>query len=440
MKIQAVRGFKDWLPQDFVKYEYLIELAKDILKTYNYKEIKIPILEKTELFVRSIGEFTDIVQKETYTFQDRNKDFLTLRPEATAGICRMIIEKGLFVNPKPLKFFTVGPMFRHERPQKGRLREFFQIDVELFTELNPFLEAEIIFLALEILKAPFSFKNSNSEIYTLELNSLGCPKCRPKYKEELLKFLEKNKENLCETCKSRLKRNPLRILDCKIETCKKIVAKSPIITEYLCEDCKNHFKNLKEIFDFMKIKYIENPRLVRGLDYYVRTIFEIKAKGLGAQDTVAAGGRYDYLLEELGGQHLPAIGFAIGLERWAISIFGDEENKGILNLDNILDRLNPDIFIVLLGKKFLIKGFQLAALLRKEDLRCEVTYEEKSLKSQLKNADKLSAKYSLILGEEEWEKGSVILKNMRKSVQENIDFKNLEDLAKKISKKVKNET
>jgi len=172
----------------------------------------------------------------------------------------------------------------------------------------------------------------------------------------------------------------------------------------------------------------------------VRTIFEIKAKGLGAQDTVAAGGRYDYLLEELGGQHLPAIGFAIGLERWAISIFGDEENKGILDLDNILDRLNPDIFIVLLGKKFLIKGFQLAALLRKEDLRCEVTYEEKSLKSQLKNADKLSAKYSLILGEEEWEKGSVILKNMRKGVQENIDFKNLEDLAKKISKKVKNET
>ncbi|RKX59599.1 MAG: histidine--tRNA ligase, partial [Thermodesulfobacteriota bacterium] len=183
MKIQAVRGFKDWLPEDFVKYEYLIELAKGILKTYNYKEIKIPILEKTELFVRSIGEFTDIVQKETYTFQDRNKDFLTLRPEATAGICRMIIEKGLFVSPKPLKFFTIGPMFRHERPQKGRLREFFQIDVELFTELNPFLEAEIIFLALEILKAPLSFKNPKSEIYTLELNSLGCPKCRPKYKE-----------------------------------------------------------------------------------------------------------------------------------------------------------------------------------------------------------------------------------------------------------------
>jgi len=440
MKIQAVRGFKDWLPEDFVKYEYLIELAKDILKTYNYKEIKIPILEKTELFVRSIGEFTDIVQKETYTFQDRNKDFLTLRPEATAGICRMIIEKGLFVSPKPLKFFTIGPMFRHERPQKGRLREFFQIDVELFTELNPFLEAEIIFLALEILKAPLTFKNSKSEIYTLELNSLGCLKCRPKYKEELLKFLEKNKENLCETCKSRLKRNPLRILDCKIETCKEIIAKSPVITEYLCEDCKKHFKNLKEILDFMKIKYVENPRLVRGLDYYVRTIFEIKAKGLGAQDTVAAGGRYDYLLEELGGQHLPATGFAIGLERWAISIFGDEENKGILDLDNILDRLNPDIFIVLLEKKFLIKGFRLAALLRKENLRCEVTYEEKSLKAQLKNADKLSAKYSLILGEEEWEKRSVILKDMRKGVQKNIDFKNLEDLAKKISEKVKNET
>ena len=438
MKIQAVRGFKDWLPEDFAKYEYLIELAKNILKTYNYKEIKIPILEKTELFVRSIGEFTDIVQKETYTFQDRNKEFLTLRPEATAGICRMIIEKGLFVNPKPLKFFTIGPMFRHERPQKGRLREFYQIDVELFSPLNPHIEAELIFLAMEILKAPFS--SQEKDIYTLELNTLGCPNCRIKYKEDLLKFLEENKENLCETCKERITRNPLRVLDCKNETCKEVVSKSPIITEYLCKECKDHFISLKEVLDFIGIKYIENPRLVRGLDYYVRTIFEIKAKGLGAQDTVAAGGRYDYLLKELGGPELPAIGFAIGLERWAISIFGDEENKGILESKKILEKLNPDLFIILLGKELLNRGFELATLLRKKGIRCEITYEEKSLKAQLKNADKLLAKYSLILGDEELKKKSAILRNMKESIQEEVKFKDWEDLSTKVLKKIKNES
>jgi len=438
MKIQAVRGFKDWLPEDFAKYEYLIKLAKNILKTYNYKEIKIPILEKTELFVRSIGEFTDIVQKETYTFQDRNKEFLTLRPEATAGICRMIIEKGLFVNPKPLKFFTIGPMFRHERPQKGRLREFYQIDVELFSPLNPHIEAELIFLAMEILKAPFS--SQEKDIYTLELNTLGCPNCRIKYKEDLLKFLEENKENLCETCKERITRNPLRVLDCKNETCKEVVSKSPIITEYLCKECKDHFISLKEVLDFIGIKYIENPRLVRGLDYYVRTIFEIKAKGLGAQDTVAAGGRYDYLLKELGGPELPAIGFAIGLERWAISIFGDEENKGILESKKILEKLNPDLFIILLGKELLNRGFELATLLRKKGIRCEITYEEKSLKAQLKNADKLLAKYSLILGDEELKKKSAILRNMKESIQEEVKFKDWEDLSTKVLKKIKNES
>ncbi|MCD6548807.1 MAG: histidine--tRNA ligase [Thermodesulfobacterium sp.] len=438
MKIQAVRGFKDWLPEDFVRYEYLINIARDILKKYNYKEIKIPILEKTDLFVRSIGEFTDIVQKETYTFLDRNKEFLTLRPEATAGICRMVIEKGLFVSPKPLKFFTIGPMFRHERPQKGRLREFFQIDVELFSELNPYIEAEIVFLAMEILKAPIClFKEDLPEIYTLELNSLGCPKCRPKYKEALIKFLKEKKEILCETCKQRIARNPLRVLDCKVETCKEVVSKSPVITEYLCEECKTHFENIKDILKFMGVQYIENPRLVRGLDYYVRTIFEIKAEGLGAQDTVAAGGRYDFLLKELGGQHLPAIGFAIGLERWAISIFGDKENKGILSSEKFLEKLCPDVFIILLGKELLMNGLKLATLLRKKGLRCEVTYEEKSLKAQLKNADKLSAKYSLILGEEEIKKRSAILRDMGKGIQKDINFENWEDLSHKVYKEIK---
>ncbi len=431
MNIQSVRGFKDWLPEDFIKYQYLINLARSILLTYNYKEIKIPILEKTELFVRSIGEFTDIVQKETYTFQDRNKEFVTLRPEATAGICRMIIEKGLFVNPKPLKFFTTGPMFRHERPQKGRLREFYQIDVELFGELNPYLEAETIYLAFEILKAPFNLKNY-SEIYTLEINSLGCLKCRAEYKKELVKFLKENKDKLCHTCQERLEKNPLRVLDCKIKTCNDVIAKTPIITEYLCKECKIHFEKLKEIFNSIGIKYVENPRLVRGLDYYIRTIFEIKAKGLGAQDTVAAGGRYDYLLKELGGDYLPAIGFAIGVERWAISIFGDKKEK-------FLQELFPDIFLIVLEDELLIKGFQIAQFLRKYGLKCEINYEKKSLKAQLRNADKLLAKFVLILGEKEWKEKKALLKDMKKGVQEEIKFENLETLSYKIYNKIKNE-
>ncbi len=441
MKVQAVRGFKDWLPEDFAKYEYLINIAKNILKTYNYKEVKLPILEKTELFVRSIGEFTDIVQKETYTFQNRNKEFLTLRPEATAGICRMLIENGLFVSPKPLKFFTVGPMFRHERPQKGRLREFFQIDVELFSELNPYIEAELILLAMRLLRAPLVFENASSEVlkklYTLELNSLGCPKCRSAYREKLLKFLEENKERLCKTCKQRIARNPLRVLDCKEETCKEVVSNSPVITEYLCSECKKHYESIKHILEYIGVSYVENPRLVRGLDYYVRTIFEIKAKGLGAQDTVCAGGRYDYLLEELGGPHLPAIGFAIGLERWAISLFGDEKEKGVLSSEKILNRLNPDVFLVLLGKEALMNGFKLVSLLREKGLRCEVTYEERSLKAQLKSADKHSARYAIILGEEELKKKSAILKDMRKGEQENVNFESWKELSQKIFKKVK---
>ncbi|AIH04490.1 histidine--tRNA ligase [Thermodesulfobacterium commune] len=435
MKLQAVRGFKDWLPEDFVKYEYLIEKARLWCKLFNFKEIKIPILEKTELFVRSIGEVTDIVQKETYSFEDRNKDWLTLRPEATAGICRMVIEHGLYVRPKPLKFFTIGPMFRHERPQKGRLREFFQIDLEVFSELNPYLEAEVIFLALKILKSPLP--EESDQLYTLELNTLGCPECRPKYREALLSFLREHKDEVCETCKERIERNPLRVLDCKNEGCKKVVSGSPLITDFLCEDCKTHFQELKEALQSLDIEFSLNPRLVRGLDYYVRTIFEIKAKGLGAQDTVCAGGRYDYLVKELGGPELPAIGFAIGLERWAISLFGDEENKGLLDPNTLTEKLCPDLYLVFLGKPLIKQGVILSQKLREKGLRCETTYEEKSLKAQLKNADKLGANFVLILGEKEWAEKRAVFRDLKKSAQKEIGFDGLDDLVAKVVKEVK---
>lgn len=421
MKIQAVRGFKDWLPEEFVKYQYLIEIARNALQGANFKEIKIPILEKAELFVRSIGEVTDIVQKETYTFQDRNKEFLTLRPEATAGVCRMVIEHGLYIRPKPLKFFTIGPMFRHERPQKGRAREFYQIDVEFLGPLTPYYEVELLELALSILEAPKEvLSKGDNEIFTMEINSLGCPKCRPTYKAYLKEELEKKVEKFCKTCQERIFRNPLRVLDCKNEGCKEELKGLKVISEFLCDDCQNHFEKLKELLKKRRISYKINPYLVRGLDYYVRTIFEIKAKGLGAQDTVCAGGRYDYLIKELGGPDLPAIGFAIGLERWALSLFGEEELPTLLE-----ERLKPVAVFIPLGEKAKEEGLGIVSSLRKEGFKIEAFFEERSLKAMLREADKIKAKYALILGEDELKEESILVKNLQVGSQEKIAFKEL---------------
>ncbi|NPA39322.1 MAG: histidine--tRNA ligase [Thermodesulfobacteria bacterium] len=428
MKIQSVRGFKDWLPEEFAKYRYLIDIADRYLSAGGFKQIKLPILEKTELFIRSIGEVTDIVQKETYSFEDRNKEWLTLRPEATAGICRSIIEHGLHTKPKPLKFYTVGPMFRHERPQKGRLREFYQVDAEYFGELNPYVEAEIIILAKNILEEPFKENGISFEGFKIEVNSLGCSKCRPNYRSALVEFLKEKKQDLCEVCKNRLERNPLRVLDCKVETCKQVVSESPVISDFFCEECKEHFEKLKEILKALGINFEVNPRLVRGLDYYTRTIFEIKGKGLGAQDTVAAGGRYDNLLQELGGPFLPAIGFAIGLERWAIVVF--ENIPGLA--EKLENSVLPDVFLAVLGEENFLEGMKIADKLRRKGLKTEATYEKKGLKGLLKTADKLKAKTALIVGEKELKEKNAILKNMRTGEQKEVKFEDFDNLAEKV--------
>ncbi|MFN3505582.1 MAG: histidine--tRNA ligase [Caldimicrobium sp.] len=426
MKVQAVRGFKDWLPEDFVKFQYLIETARTYLHKANFKEIKIPILEKTELFVRSIGEVTDIVQKETYTFQDRNQEYLTLRPEATAGVCRLVIEHGLYIRPKPLKLFTIGPMFRHERPQKGRLREFYQIDVEFLGPLTPYYEVELLELALSILEEPLKhFQKSDEKIFTLEINSLGCPKCRPTYKAYLKEELEKKAEKFCKTCQERITRNPLRVLDCKNENCKEELRGLKFISQFLCEECQIHFQRLRELLEKREIDYRVNPYLVRGLDYYVRTIFEIKAKGLGAQDTVCAGGRYDYLVKELGGPELPAIGFAIGLERWALSLFGEEEIPPFL-----AEELKPIAVFIPLGDKAKEEGLSIVSSLRKKGFKIEAFFEDKSLKAMLREADKLLAKYALILGEDELKEEKILVKNLQVGKQEKVDIKVLADYLK----------
>lgn len=427
MKIQAVRGFKDWLPEEYVKYQYLIDLARNFLKRANFQEIKLPLLEKTELFVRSIGEITDIVQKETYTFQDRNKEFLTLRPEATAGVCRMVIEHGLYMKPKPLKFFTIGPMFRHERPQKGRLREFYQIDVEFMGNLTPYYEVELLELALSILEAPFEeFKEKKKDLFTLEINSLGCPKCRPTYKEYLREALRKEENKLCKTCQERLFRNPLRILDCKNESCKEVVIELRTITEFLCGECEREFEKIKNLLEERKIFYRINPYLVRGLDYYVRTIFEIKAKGLGAQDTVCAGGRYDFLLKELGGPDLSAIGFAIGLERWALTLFGEEDLP--LSMER---EIYPEVLFIPLGEEAKKRGLSIVSTLRRAGMKVEAFFEERSLKAMLREADKRKVKFALILGEDELKEEEIVVKNLLKGTQKKVSIEGLVEYLKR---------
>ncbi len=406
--IKAVRGFKDILPGESEKWVYIETLARRFFQAYGFREIRIPILEKTELFARSIGETTDIVEKEMYTFLDRNKESLTLRPEATAGICRAVIENGLYAKAKVLKLFTIGPMFRHERPQKGRLRQFHQLNAEVFGSEAPGTDAEIIALAMDILKA------GGAENLRLEINSLGCPKCRPAFRRALQEFLMGLKERLCEDCRRRAERNPLRALDCKRKECQELYTEAPLIKDYWCEECQKHFEKVLAFLEIQGLSYQINQRLVRGLDYYVRTTFEIKAEGLGAQDTVAAGGRYDGLLKALGGPDIPGIGFAIGVERFLL----------VAKLPQ--DLIPPlDLYVVALGEEAYGHFLPLVHELRWEGLSVEIDHEGRSLKAQLKQANKLKARFALIVGENELKQGQALWRDMETGRQESLPLASL---------------
>ncbi len=406
--IKAVRGFKDILPGESEKWVYIETLARRFFQAYGFREIRIPILEKTELFARSIGETTDIVEKEMYTFLDRNKESLTLRPEATAGICRAVIENGLYAKAKVLKLFTIGPMFRHERPQKGRLRQFHQLNAEVFGSEAPGTDAEIIALAMDILKA------GGAENLRLEINSLGCPNCRPAFRKALQGFLMGLKDKLCEDCRRRAERNPLRALDCKRKECQELYTEAPLIKDYWCEECQKHFEKVLAFLEIQGLSYQINQRLVRGLDYYVRTTFEIKAEGLGAQDTVAAGGRYDGLLKALGGPDIPGIGFAIGVERFFL----------VAKLPQ--DLIPPlDLYVVALGEEAYRYLLPLVHELRQEGLSVEIDHEGRSLKAQLKQANKLKARFALIVGENELKKGQALWRDMETGRQESLPLASL---------------
>jgi histidyl-tRNA synthetase len=416
VEIKAIRGFNDILPDEIGKWQFVEETAREVFEGFGFSEIRIPILERTELFSRSIGEATDIVEKEMYTFTDKSDNSLTLRPEATASMARAYLEHQLYTIDSVAKLYCVGPMFRYERPQKGRYRQFYQIDAEVFGVENPMVDAELIVMLIHFLK------RVGLEKLELQLNTLGDRTCRPKYREGLKKYLEGKAFQLCEDCKRRLQTNPLRILDCKVETCQQAIANAPKVADFICSECQKHFDKVKEYLETAGLTYILNPRMVRGLDYYTRTAFEVVSYQLGSQNAVAGGGRYDNLFQEIGGLDVPGIGFAIGMER-LISLLPKEKEFAQY----------PHLFIAALGEKPYAKAYQLANQLHLERIRTELDYEGKSLKSQMRRADKLKARYVLILGEDELRRGKAVLRNMETKSQEEISIdKLLEALKSKI--------
>ncbi|PKN42981.1 MAG: histidine--tRNA ligase [Deltaproteobacteria bacterium HGW-Deltaproteobacteria-18] len=407
-KIQKIKGFSDLFCPESTVHTLMENLARQVFGTYGCQEVRVPILEKTELFARSIGEETDVVQKEMYTFADRKGRSLTMRPEATAGVLRAFIESGQCGSEGTTKLFACGPMFRYERPQKGRLRQFHQLDVEVLGTDAPQADAEVVLMLWTFL-CKLGLKN-----LSLELNSLGCPECRPVFHQRLRDFLSGvDQSKLCEDCKRRSETNPLRVLDCKVPTCKELVDGAPSITDSLCPGCDEHFAQVRDILDSAQLPYRLNERLVRGLDYYQRTTFEVVSGEIGAQTAVAGGGRYDGLIKQLGGPDLPGIGFACGMERLAL-LYGQAQIP------------TPDFYLAVLDSRALNTALLLAQRMRERGFAGEVSFEARSIKAQMRQANKLGVKTCLILGQDEMEKGQIVVKDMATGVQKNIGQDDLE--------------
>lgn len=385
MIIQKPKGTKDLLPDESYKWQFIEQTIKKIFENYGYNEIRVPVFEHTELFQRGVGDTTDVVQKEMYTFEDKGKRSITLRPEGTAGVVRAYIENGMGSKPSPVKMWYNMAMYRYENVQKGRLREFHQIGAELFDSSSYLADIEMITMAYEI------FKTLNIKNIELTINSIGCPNCRKSYQNALREFIKPNLNSYCDTCKTRFEKNPMRILDCKEKKCKELNTNSPRILDYLCNECKEHFENVKMGLSHLNIGYRIDSDIVRGLDYYTKTVFEFISKEEGY--TVLAGGRYDGLSEELGGSKTPAIGFALGLERFVEIYEKYNQNK--------IEPKKMVLYIANLGENANIYASNLIKDLRAKDIYCEKDITGKSLKAQLKYADKKSCKYILILGDDE---------------------------------------
>ncbi len=408
MEIRKPKGTNDILPEEIGRWHYLEKLLREKSEIYGYGEIRTPLFEHTELFVRGVGETTDIVGKEMYTFMDKGDRSITLRPEGTASVCRAYLENKMYGDGNIRKLYYMGPMFRYERPQKGRYKQFNQFGVEFLGTNEAISDADVIKFAVFILEE-IGLKDLE-----LHINSVGCPTCKPIYKKALIEYFEDKKDRLCSSCLDRLEKNPLRILDCKNETCKKLTEKAPIMTEYLCDECSPHYEEVKRFLGISDIKYIENPRLVRGLDYYTNTAFEIIAKDFAAQGTVCGGGRYNGLLSLIGGRDIPGIGFAMGIERILMLM---EEKKIKIDSDKTLD-----YYIIGMGDKAEKLSFKLLNLLRKKSYYAETDYQGKSFKNRIKTADKLNAKNLIIIGDNELEKNTLIIKDMTLGTQEEKDL------------------
>jgi len=411
--IKIPKGTQDILPEDINKWYYIENIIRKTLNKYGYKEIRTPIFEHTELFIRGIGESTDIVNKEMFTFPDRKGRSLTLRPEGTASVVRAYLEKRMDRISKVVKLFYFGPMFRCEKPQAGRYRQFNQFGIELVGSQSPVADVEIIAAALEI------YETLGLKELRVLLNSVGCKKCRSDYIKKLKAFLYKKEDSLCYECKNRIRKNPLRVLDCKNENCQVVLKNAPNIINNLCNECSIHFEKVKSLLDDLKIEYTIDDKLVRGLDYYTKTAFEIISGELGAQNAIAGGGRYDDLVEELGGKETPAVGFAAGIERMIITM---EKQKV-----SWPEKKSLDVFVVKTNEKDNSLAFTLLQKIRKSGLFADMDYSGKSLKSQMRIANKYGAKYTLIIGEEELSRNMIILRNMETKEQKEIKIDNLID-------------
>lgn len=408
MVTQAPKGTKDLMPKDSYKWQYLEDTFREVCKNFGYNEIRTPTFEHTELFERGVGDTTDVVEKQMYTFLDKAKRSITLRPEGTASAVRAYLENHIFDNPLPAKFFYNIPCFRYEKPQAGRLREFHQFGIEAFGSAEPSIDAEIISLAITFLH------RVGLENLEVSINSIGCPKCRAKYNEVLKEYFRARYDELCDTCKGRLERNPLRILDCKSPVCGEIGKGAPVLIDYLCEECQEHFDAVKQSLTAYDIPFNIDTGIVRGLDYYSKTVFEVLVDNIGAKSAVCGGGRYDGLVEELGGNPTPGIGFGLGVERLLLAL----EAQGV----EIPNNNKLDIFIASIGDNAAKFAQQLTYKIRQKFVCAECDHMKRSLKAQMKYADKLGAKYSVVIGDNEIEQGAANIKNMETGDTQTVKF------------------
>jgi histidyl-tRNA synthetase len=412
MLYQAPRGTSDILPQEQAYWRYLEQMVARTARLYGYQRLDAPVFEDSRLFARSVGEDTDIVTKEMYTFEDRGGNSITLRPEGTAPVCRAYLEHGLKNLPKPVKLYYIASIFRYERPQAGRYRQHYQFGYEAIGDDDPALDGEVIDMAWRFL-ASIKLKR-----LSLQINSIGCKKCRPNYVAALKSYYKSHTQELCPDCKSRLARNPLRLLDCKNEACLKIAGSAPKSASHLCPECAEHFNQLQRYLELLGLPFVVNNQLVRGLDYYTRTVFEIQPEGGGAQSTLAGGGRYDDLIEELGGKPTPALGFAAGIERIILNLKKQKVEAPPLP--------KPQVFIAYIGEVAKTEAVKLAAKLRRGDIGVIAALGDKSLKAQLRQANNLGSSYAVIIGEEELKSGTVIVRDMTSAEQKTIPLGKLQ--------------